>query len=183
MIRILLLVLFLCGCAPDVPITYNDPIDYEYDPTYEDVVYVGDSNCSTRIVDSETDLSWYMAGIDSDCLAGRELMDITSLPEARIVFLALGTNDAWNINTTTTQYSLRLDQLLISTSAEVICVLPATEEGFTRWDVEPYRNIMLDKCTNTIDPLDYGVTVGYGDGYHWSKGDQLKFVDGIESNL
>lgn len=177
-INLVLTILFLSGCVQDVPpATWSSKFDeLGYVATHKDVLYIGDSNCIDRFVEP-SQLSWVISGISGDCVSGRKLMDIEYLPDKRIIFLALGLNDSLYI--AVEDYTIKLNQLLISTGAVVYCVLPILEDGFTGLDVDPFVNAMLSNCANTINPKDYGVLADYGDGSHWSALDMEKFTTAI----
>ena len=83
------LLLLLSGCVASTP---EKPTEYANEPAY--AYYVGDSNCAGEHWDWS--MAWEIVGIEGDCVSGRMMMDINRLPDADIVFLQLGTNDAKN---------------------------------------------------------------------------------------
>lgn len=174
--RLLVLILLLSGCVDTLA-----PIDKSYVFENNQIMYIGDSNCAAE--NWEFEMAWHIAGIDNDCIPGRRLMEIDTLPDSSIVFLALGTNDAKHTNTTQTDYGQRLTQLIDSTDAVVYCVLPTLNESFNGYSVDLIQSEMLSRCANVINPDDYGIMVNYGDGIHWDDLDHLNFVDAIVDRL
>lgn len=174
MIRALLLLIALAGCMPVAP-----PAPVVVPPvTHPDVVYVGDSLCASTY-------DWYgltaqqIAGIVSDCVAGRSLMDITSLPDVRIVFLGLVTNSCKFH--TVDEYRYKLQTLLTSTNARVYCVLPT---NIVRGEsCESWAQVMREECTDTINPHDYGVLPRAKDGLHWNPIDHKGFASALTSRI
>jgi len=159
---VILTAIITSGCVAPEPVI-----------TQPDAIYIGDSNCELF---NDFDLSAAeQSGLPIDCKIGRRLVDIPdSLPSGyRIIFLALGTNDA---NSTTIQeYSSKLDLLLGSTSSEVWCVLPAVPEPDNSRDA--VRLVMMNQCANTIDPLEAGVT--FSDGIHFTQSSQALHANQI----
>lgn len=142
-----LIVVMLAGC--------------NYDATYDNVVYVGDSNCALF---NELQSSAAMhAGIVEDCVIGRKLLEVSELPDVDLVFLALGANDTVEAKV----YGDHLDTLIGSTAAVVVCVKPVGDR-WARYD--DYRAEIDDHCIEKIDPLDAPVTVA-PDGYHYTDDD------------
>jgi len=175
--RVLIIFLFLYGCVPaEIP----EPEVYTF-ANYP-IIYIGDSNCDDSLHWVTWSMAWELAGIEADCVGGRQLMQITILPDSEIIFLALGTNDGLS-GVSASTYGARLIQLLASTDAKVYCILPILNESVTAFSVDDIRNQMLSICTNTIDPRDYGVIVGLGDGIHWSEQDQINFSPAIEERI
>lgn len=158
-IFILIICLTLMGCVPPLP------------PTRSDVIMIGDSNCDA---DYYHQVSWQIAGIAGDCLAGRKLIDIDYLySDKTLVFLALGVNDASH-DIPPSEYGLHLTALLSTTNADVYCILPILKQNYhiPDFSVNAYRNEMINRCTNILDPLAVGVIVTGYDGLHLTDLDQ-----------
>jgi len=149
------------GCTPPV---------YTYVPNRPDIVEIGDSNC-TPVQMAFGELPWVIAGIAGDCKRGRKLINVRSLPNKTVIFLALGVNDAWK-GVDPTVYGEHLTMLLGTTNADVYCVLPVVKEDRTAVRVDDHRQEMLNRCTNVIDPYELGVTVNRRDGIHWDVQDE-----------
>jgi hypothetical protein len=163
MIRLAALLL-LVGCVPaEVPAT-----------THPDVFYVGDSLCA-QTFDTWGKTAQEIAGIQTRCVGGRKLMDIKGLPDGRIVFLGLVTNDC--NRTPIDDYRYKLQTMLLTTDAKVYCVLPTNlirGESCAAWG-----QVMTEECTDTINPHDYGVLPRAKDGYHWNPVDHRNFSRAI----
>ena len=165
-LKLFILIMILQGCH-----------DKGYHPWILDVGYIGDSNCTGFKLNGEP--SQQQAGIIVDCLGNRQMIDYSdNIPSLRIIFLALGTNDAAN-NVPINEYAESLQNKLDSADSDIYCVLPTTASDLTWYDVTPYRIKMTELCANTIDPLDYGVTNGSGDGTHWRDEDHTRFLPAI----
>ncbi len=162
----IILMIFVTGCVT-------------YEPSYNDALYISDSNCDWYDVDNIA--AYQFAGIKGDCKGGRRLHDLSSLPEERIIFLALGVNDAQTFSIDT--FGDHLTMLLGTTSATVYCVLPTLPPGSQYPSVDEFVDEMNNRCANVIDPKDYGVLNDYGDGIHWSHADQHRFAPAISERI
>jgi hypothetical protein len=164
---IVIALLLISGCMPRIP-----PV------VHHDVYYVGDSLChSTHDYWGLT--AAQQAGIVSRCVPGRKIGAVSELPDARIVFLGLVTNDC--NRTPIDDYRAKLQQLLLSTDATVYCVLPTS---LIRGEsCATLANVMLDECVNTINPHDYNVGPRAKDGYHWNPVDHNNFLPAIKMRL
>lgn len=155
----IIFIVFILGCAPEPPLI-----------TFPSAVYIGDSNCELFNV-------FYLsaaeqAGIPIDCKIGRALLDLPDyLPAGyETIFLALGTNDA---GTDRNIYGAKLETLLMSTNATVYCVLPVVADFYPQPDSrDPYREEMLNRCENTIDPKEAPVLFQVPDGIHYTQESQ-----------
>lgn len=158
----------LAGCKPEI----GPPLPYT--PESEGSIIIGDSLCSDFTVDFQ-DLSWVISQIRGDCVPGRQLIDLSELPNDKaVVFLSLGINDA-RLGVDSEVYGAHLTELLSTTDATVYCVLPRLGEAFEAYSVDLHRAEMLNRCTHTIDPLDYDVINRYEDNIHWNEIDNYNF--------
>lgn len=139
------IVVLLSACVP------------EYEATINNVVYVGDSNC--ELFDGLQSSAAMYASVIEDCKIGRTIMEVESLPDVDLVFLALGAND--NVDAET--YGNKIDDLIGSTAGYVVCVLPVSDSS--RYD--HYREEMASRCIETIDPFDAAVIIA-DDGVHYT---------------
>lgn len=148
---------------------------------YEDVLYIGDSNCIGYKIDTPT--AQMQAQIETDCKGFRELVEYPDqLPEGfRIIFLALGTNDEAH-GIPIEDYTESLKAKLESTDSLVYCVLPSVA-WFSGYDVSRQRAAMIEHCEHTVDPIEYGVLNGQADGVHWTSTDHDNFLDAILSRI
>lgn len=150
-----------------------------YTPTYDHYLYIGDSNCDEKAQPNHF-MAWMLAGIAGDCVSGLELMKLTSLPEKHTIFLALGVNDAKSPERITPEiFGEHLTFLLGTTSSRVFCVYPTLPEDSPYSTVLPYKQEMLLRCADVIDPEEFGVLSDSGDGIHWSAEDHAKFTPAI----
>jgi hypothetical protein len=160
--------------------------EYDYKITHPDVMYVGDSLCY-KVWDTDSGIDGvyknedYLktaereAGIVIDCVPGRKATDIEALPERsngepwRVIFVALGTNDVGktDIDEFRLQYQILIDNADYET---LYCVLPNIR--IKGKDAKPYRQVILETCSNVIDPLDHGVRFRAKDTVHKTKADQ-----------
>tara|TARA_R100001244_G_scaffold12078_2_gene14151 strand:- start:3059 stop:3547 length:489 start_codon:yes stop_codon:yes gene_type:complete len=141
------------------------------------ILYIGDSNCTPR----KWSRAWENVGIEADCFGGRRLMQVISLPQSDVIFLALGLNDA--IHYPALIYGRHLSYLLTTTRAKVYCILPVVNHAGSSLDVSPVRYEMYTRCTNIIDPMDFGVIVENSDGLHWGENDDYNFTIGLNKAL
>ncbi len=101
--------------------------------------------------------------------------NLPTVPQAELVFLALGSNDAL-LHYDPYYYGLQLTDRLSRTNATVYCVLPIPSPALP---ATAFRNKMLEICENTLDPLEFGVDVHDGDMQHWDNADHTNFVNGL----
>ena len=111
-ILILIITFLVSGCvAPDDPFSFPPPLPPQ---GRTDIVYIGDSNCDPGVYGGGA--SWAIAGISGDCISGRPLMDVNSLPNdgVSLVFVALGVNDSSpGREITPLEYGEHLTELII----------------------------------------------------------------------
>ncbi len=147
-----------------------------------DVIYIGDSNCTGLFV-SRANVAPNLAGISNNCQEGRKLEMLPKLPAVEVVFLALGMNDMLE-GVPVALFGSHLTELLGTTDADVYCVLPVVAPHMAdKVNIIRYRDEMLNRCTNTISPSDYGVVPEIWDGIHWSEYNHRLFVPAIKDRL
>ncbi len=175
--------IFLCGCVDPVTVdpSFTNPIPI----TYDNVVYVGDSNCDALYNYDYTAAE--LAGINHICKARRQLLQVTpnqlyGINQYDVVFLALGNNDASKHNPIES-YRTRLLEFIAYDDANYVCVIPHRTDNI---DVSEYRSVMNEECPNVIDPITYNVGL-QSDGLHWTSEGHSVFssviVDYVESVL
>lgn len=133
-----------------------------YIPTIANIGVVGDSNtCGFG-----SKMAPEYLGIASNCLIGRSLHDIDYLPDWDIVFLNLGINGPRSEQ----EFTDQLNELIGSTSAIVVCVLPVS---LIESKSLMQREVMRNECIEWVDPYDAPVTIqewynGVYDGVHYT---------------
>jgi len=177
-ILMLVLIVFLAACQNERE-THNFWTIDRYD-----VLYIADSNGIGYKIDTPTAMQ--ITGINYDARGFREMVEYTNeLPTSddgvSIIFLALGVNDSSH-GIPIEDYTQSLQAKLASTDAEVFCVLPITHK-WSGVDTEPFKQAMLNNCTNTINPRDYGVNYWLLDGTHWESQSHFNFVQAIEERI
>lgn len=106
--------------------------------------------------------------------------DLPTIPQADLVFLALGSNDAL-LQYDSYYYGEQLRSKLARTKATVYCVLPIVSPTLP---AQAFRNKMLQICDNVIDPIKFGVNVfDDRDMQHWDNSDHTNFVNALISTL
>lgn len=166
-ILITILCLFCCACIP------------EPDLKYPKVIYYGDSLCAVTF--SPGQLATTKVGIVKDCVPGRKITEVERLSNSyELIFLALTSNDVLK-DTPIEEYSLHLNQLLMSTDSTVICVLPVI---FEHDDSSAYRAEMMNQCSYLIDPQpECGVGPRFMDDIHYTAKDHEGMANCIEANV
>ena len=162
-----IIVFIICGCVPKTTLIEPDIINYE------GVLYIGDSLCNLSTGGGPT--AQQIVGIERDCRNGRRLTQYTPpLPSGyELIFLALATNDVRH-GTHPETYGQLLEDKISNSSATVYCVLPITTGDH---DSAPYREQMTLKCTNIIDPLDWGVV--FNGTIHWGDQEHINFSQAL----
>ena len=162
---ILIACLFLMGCVPPI-----------YVATYQNIFYEGDSNCALFndwIINAAEHV-----GIEYTCWIRRSVYDIDSLPEGDLVFLALGINAPG----TREQFKARMEFLLGTTDAPVVCVLPVSLDTSADMPREVMNEVCIEENNaHIIDPLDAPVTIqefynGKYDGVHYTDADSQELL-------
>lgn len=166
------------GCVPaEVPVNpLSHPLPMPDVELREDVIIVGDSNCDPDNYGGAS--SWVHARISADCVGGRRLMTVNSLPEGMVlIFIALGVNDsAGGIDPD--DYGNHLTSLIDSTDADVYCVLPLSKTATV--NISAYIQQMTSRCSNVVDPLSLGVQISYWDNIHMTHNDQRILGDELK---
>lgn len=142
---------------------------------YPNVYYVGDSLCTPN---SHFLTAQQQVGIRSTCIWGLTMQNsgpLPTTPQASLVFLALGSNDAL-LNYDPFYYGQQIQEKLTKTNAVVYCVPPIPTPNL---NATAFRNKMLAICDHVLDPLEFGVDVMDGDMQHWDATDHANFVDGL----
>jgi len=181
--RILLIALLLQGCIVE---------DYDYKVIHPDIIYVGDSLC-LKVFDTDTGIkdiyekeaykktAQAMLGIVSNCVPGRKIIDLQSLPKGyKTTILALGSNDVGHteINVFAEKYS----NLVYNSDSEVLyCVLPAKK--VLGKSSEEYREVIRGICANVIEPEQYGIKFRAKDTAHMNEFDHALWYKALRRIL
>jgi len=170
---ILTVLLVLVGCTGCV----EDPSVNPPNIQFPDTLYIGDSNCDPVFNFWHT--AQELAGVPFICEAGRLLVQVTpnqlySRDSYARVVIALGVNDAAK-HVNIDGYRSRLREFLTYDSAEYTCVLPYRTDSI---DEEPYRQVMLEECTNRLDPEALGIQLTH-DKVHWTVTGHNDFADDL----
>lgn len=174
--KIFLAVLFLVGCDdPQVNLSDVQPLPV----TRPYVKVIGDSNCDMDYNNFYVAYEELGFNID-DCTAGHRITNKEPsrywTPEntvVKTVILDRGINDA-RVNEPIKDFEGRVDEYVKHfASIRLICVLPVSKRDDI--DAEPYRQVMIKKCPEYIDPFDYGVQLQQ-DGIHRTKNDNDLFM-------
>ena len=157
MYRIAIIIMLLVGCQSD-----NKDHDF-WVIDRDETLYIGDSNATGYKIEEPT--AQQMTRIDYDAKGWRKMIDYTDqLPGSEegiiTIFLALGVNDAAT-RVPIDEYTQSLQNKLASTDAHIYCVLPIVHSIFDEL-MQPYADAMLNNCTDTINPREYGVCILFG---------------------
>ena len=142
---LIMIALILAGCSSgggsSEPVTSEGVIQTDQptvEPTY---IWYGDSRCvSNEYIENR------------DCVGGRTLWSLKEIgPSYDFVIIHLGFNDIW-VGRDSVEFGVHLSEL-IQGSRKVWCVLPTWfNYHFPSEVVALFRQEMIDRCPNTIDP-------------------------------
>lgn len=161
----LLIVLLLSGCFDDT---------FQIGSKYPDVLIYCDSNGDPNWP-TEGQKYTEQVGASFDCVAGRQLVN-AEIPEGfGHYILNLGGNDRIQ-RVDIDQFRVKVQEIM---RPNMVCILPYLENKQDPWE---YREVLMQECTDYIDPIVIGVTIG-ADGVHYDKNGQDVMAEYLKTYL